>query len=106
MAKKYSEWREIDVATVDGWELVCFFNHYSYEAEVSAALRRRIQNLTWKRQDGYGFPGYTPVQGWDWSGIRDSSAEAKGEMAGEIRSVLLDWYDMPTIRVRKVEYVF
>lgn len=30
----------------------------------------------WALQDGYGEPGYTPEQGWDWSGIRDSSTEA------------------------------
>lgn len=30
----------------------------------------------WDLQDGYGEPGYTPEQGWDWSGIRDSSPEA------------------------------
>lgn len=30
----------------------------------------------WSLQDGYGEPGYTPEQGWDWSGIRDSSTEA------------------------------
>jgi hypothetical protein len=26
--------------------------------------------------DGYGEPGYIPVQGYDWSGIRDSSPAA------------------------------
>lgn len=26
--------------------------------------------------DGYGEPGYIPSQGYDWSGIRDSSDEA------------------------------
>lgn len=37
-------------------------------------------NLIWSEQDGYGCPGYTPVQGYDWSGIRDSSEEAKEAM--------------------------
>jgi hypothetical protein len=34
----------------------------------------------WARQDGYGEPGYTPPQGFDWSGIRDSSDEATARM--------------------------
>lgn len=29
----------------------------------------------WGIQDGYGEPGFTPPQGFDWSGIRDSSTE-------------------------------
>ena len=31
---------------------------------------------TWALQDGYGEPGVIPDQGWDWSGIRDSSPAA------------------------------
>lgn len=34
----------------------------------------------WDLQDGYGEPGFTPCQGWDWSGIRDSSPEAIAQM--------------------------
>jgi hypothetical protein len=30
----------------------------------------------WQEQDGYGVPGYTPSQGLDWSGVRDSTHEA------------------------------
>jgi hypothetical protein len=30
----------------------------------------------WATQDGYGVAGFTPVQDYDWSGIRDSSDEA------------------------------
>lgn len=32
--------------------------------------------VIWSLQDGYGEPGYLPPQGYDWSGIRDSSPEA------------------------------
>jgi hypothetical protein len=31
-------------------------------------------------QDGYGRTGYIPPQGYDWSGIRDSSEEAIAKM--------------------------
>lgn len=37
-------------------------------------------NKIWKLSDGYGKKGYIPVQGYDWSGIRDSSVEAIWEM--------------------------
>lgn len=33
-------------------------------------------NEIWALQDGYGEPGFWPPQGWDWSGIRDSSEKA------------------------------
>ena len=38
-------------------------------------------NKIWKLSDGYGNKGYIPVQGHDWSGIRDSSNEAIWDMA-------------------------
>lgn len=36
----------------------------------------RYLTETWALQDGYGEPGIDPPQGWDWSGIRDSSPAA------------------------------
>jgi hypothetical protein len=36
----------------------------------------RFLSETWALQDGYGEPGCMPPQGWDWSGIRDSSPAA------------------------------
>lgn len=38
--------------------------------DASTEAFRRI----WMLQDGYGEPGCTPPQGYDWSGIRDSTA--------------------------------
>lgn len=37
-------------------------------------------NKIWKLSDGYGNKGYIPIQGHDWSGIRDSSNDAIWEM--------------------------
>jgi hypothetical protein len=37
-----------------------------------SALVREIYSLS----DGYGEPGFVPEQGYDWSGIRDSSIGA------------------------------
>ena len=39
-----------------------------------------IRERIWQLSDGYGEPGYVPVQGHDWSGIRDSSPEAVAAM--------------------------
>lgn len=38
----------------------------------SSAVFREI----WSLSDGYGEPGFVPVQGYDWSGIRDSTTMA------------------------------
>jgi hypothetical protein len=48
-------------------------------------LEGRYLNETWALQDGYGEPGYVPDQGWDWSGIRDSSPAATKRMYDFIR---------------------
>lgn len=32
--------------------------------------------LMWSLSDGYGEPGLIPSQGYDWSGVRDSSPAA------------------------------
>lgn len=37
--------------------------------------------IAWDLQDGYGVAGYTPAQGWDWSGIRDSSPATVRDIA-------------------------
>jgi len=34
----------------------------------------------WSMQDGYGVPGFMPEQGYDWSGVRDSSDAAVDAM--------------------------
>jgi hypothetical protein len=42
----------------------------SPRANTDAAL------VIWMYSDGYGAPGFIPEQGYDWSGIRDSSTDA------------------------------
>lgn len=34
------------------------------------------RRIIWSLQDGYGSPGHVPPQGFDWSGIRDSTPDA------------------------------
>lgn len=48
-------------------------------------------NIVWNLQDGYGTPGFTPSQGFDWSGIRDSSPETKTAMEAEVKRLLKLW---------------
>ncbi len=38
--------------------------------------RSRAAEVAWSLQDGYGVIGMDVPQGWDWSGIRDSSPAA------------------------------
>lgn len=52
------------------------------------STQRRIDAAVWALQDGYGAAGYTPAQGWDWSGIRDSSAPAVERMAKAVRKIV------------------
>ncbi len=34
------------------------------------------RHMIWSLQDGYGTEGFVPSQGYDWSGVRDSSPAA------------------------------
>lgn len=43
----------------------------------------------WAASDGYGEPGTIPAQGYDWSGIRDSSPEAIARM----ERIAVQWYN-------------
>ncbi len=45
------------------------------------------RRIIWSLQDGYGEAGYTPPQGFDWSGIRDSSPEATTAMFEALTAV-------------------
>lgn len=56
-------------------------------AELAAEVKRTLDAAVWRLQDGYGAPGYTPAQGWDWSGIRDSSREAKVAIVAAVKAL-------------------
>ena len=58
---------------------------------LSTERQAELLTRTWLLQDGYGDPGYTPPQGWDWSGIRDSTDEAMAAMAAEVRRLFGAW---------------
>jgi hypothetical protein len=72
------------------WEFVCAYAHWDGERrkELNEATRKLLDRAVWAKQDGYGVAGYTPPQGWDWSGIRDSSPAGVRNMKAAIRRVL------------------
>jgi hypothetical protein len=88
------------VANLKDWDLICFVNAPGYENDLPDNVSREVLLETWKKQDGYGEPGYMPPQGWDWSGIRDSSEEGCANMAKAIRRVLAS-YGIMELQVRK-----
>ena len=61
------------------WALACKYMRGDVQLK-PAKRREKLNDEVWDLQDGYGQPGHTPEQGWDWSGIRDSSPEAKVAM--------------------------
>ena len=81
--------KTVEIKTMDDWELVCLFCWYGDPLPVvPEKIQAEISACVWAVQDGYGVPGYTPPQGWDWSGIRDSTQEAQDRMARVIRRIL------------------
>jgi hypothetical protein len=55
----------------------------------SHGVPESVNEAIWDLSDGYGEPGYIPEQGYDWSGIRDSTPEAISAMA----EVARDWLE-------------
>lgn len=62
------------------------YAHYSSELRkfLTEEQRKIIDRICWEEQDGYGIRGHTPIQGWDWSGIRDSTPSAFRKMKKRI----------------------
>lgn len=92
--------RVVVVATEEDWNLICATNGLSTENSLSREVQNEVLKATWEHQDGYGTPGFTPPQGWDWSGIRDSSEEATPKMADAIRRVLAK-HNITRFQIRK-----
>ena len=67
--------------TEEGCQLLYNIFYYGKDEEV-----REL----WSMQDGYGIRGYVPCQGYDWSGIRDSSYAALLAMFQKFEHLLND----------------
>lgn len=77
------------IKDLDDWKLILIFSHFSYK--VRNLTNPEINNCyrkIWSHTDAYGEKGYIPPQGYDWSGIRDSSQNAKQNMAISLREYL------------------
>lgn len=81
--------KTVIVADATDWELVWILNHHGFLTDVPKPVQNVIFRKTWNLQDGYGEAGFTPCQGWDWSGIRDSTAGAKLLMGQMVRAELV-----------------
>jgi hypothetical protein len=83
---------EVQIDLCEDYLLIVYTNHFYYELpQVPIQVIKEIRQLTWNLQDGYGTPGHNPPQGWDWSGIRDSSPQAHQQIAQSIRTILHRW---------------
>ena len=80
--------KTIDVADCPDWELVLATNWTGLQHDLKPEAEEEVLRAAWEHQDGYGVPGLTPPQGWDWSAIRDSTPGAKRTMAQAVRRVL------------------
>jgi hypothetical protein len=79
----------LQVAQIDDWGLVCKACHHSYQiTNLTASERSVLYRLIYAKSDGYGETGHIPCQGYDWSGIRDSSPQAQADMAQAARDYL------------------
>ena len=75
------------VATADPWQLILDACHYAHEiTSIDRVDRNFLYQLVYLQNDGYGPRGFIPSQGYDWSGIRDSSPEAHRDMANVVRN--------------------
>jgi hypothetical protein len=76
---------------MEDWDLIVWAIRGPGYKLVDAGKQSVLLDRTWALQDGYGEAGFTPVQGWDWSGIRDSSDVAIKRMANEVRRLFALW---------------
>ncbi|MGO8750607.1 MAG: hypothetical protein ACLQNE_32055 [Thermoguttaceae bacterium] len=80
--------KTIEVATCPDWDLVLATNWTALQHDLKPEVEEEVLVAVWEKQDGYGVPGFNPPQGWDFSGIRDSTPRAKRNMAKAVRRVL------------------
>lgn len=77
------------ICDIKDWELVCILAHYNFTVKsLSKDAKNNVYLLIWTETDAYGPKGFIPAQGYDWSGIRDSSDSAKMLMAEKARKFL------------------
>lgn len=79
----------LQVVDTTDWDLVVKICHHSYQiTNLKTAEWSDLYRAIYAQSDGYGEKGYIPCQGYDWSGIRDSSDKARADMARVAREHL------------------
>lgn len=81
--------QSLEINTSNNWDLICKCCSCGYHIHnLTGKQKNDLYIKIYAQSDGYGEPGYIPVQGFDWSGIRDSSSQAKEAMSSVARDYL------------------
>lgn len=80
----------IDVTKASDWDLIVAVGLYSRKiVSLNDKQRDFLHRAIYNLNDAYGEVGFVPPQGYDWSGLRDSSEKAQKAMGGFVRNYLL-----------------
>ncbi len=96
MMKKTLE--KVDVTTVDDWQLCVIACHWAADAVLPDAQKNELYKRVYAQSDAYGPVGFIPSQGYDWSGVRDSTEESVVAMGKAAREYLI------SLGVTELEY--
>jgi len=81
---------ELGSKAADDWALIVAVCYYmNHPLNISGLAAEDLFRSVYARNDAYGNVGTIPPQGFDWSGIRDSSPEAQANMANYLREQLV-----------------
>lgn len=81
-SKKPATRRVEKLSEISAWDLIVRLCHWSYKViNLDRRQADAVYRAIWAESDGYGERGFIPAQGYDWSGIRDSSPAAVSRMA-------------------------
>ncbi len=96
----------VEVVKAKDWDLIVDVGHFGHKIlTISAKDRDHLYRRIYDMNDAYGPKGLIPAQGYDWSGLRDSSPEATKEMADFIRDYFLNVLNVTYYGVEKTSYV-
>jgi hypothetical protein len=82
--------RRLDVVNCRSWDLILALCYYRNYPNLTKDQHNEVYKAVYAKNDAYGPEGFVPPQGYDWSGIRDSSDSAKTKMCQVGREYLLN----------------
>jgi hypothetical protein len=88
----------------DDWDLIVKLFHWSYEIlDIPKSEVNVLYEACWRLTDAYGPLGFIPPgEGYNWSGFRDSTEDAKRNIAAYIRK-WMQTRKIDSLKVKKVE---